>query len=153
MKQIAVSEAFQLAAPRRPAVLCIKNSDGSTDMILTQWFTWLNMRNQPMLSYAMERTASIGLQVENGGGLCLAFPDVKDAPVYRAGVRTAANGREKQLPDGVDTVYSDALAMQLPAGCEIVLRCTLSNAYNYPFAKTRIFNCNLEEALVPDTQA
>ncbi|MEI3427681.1 MAG: hypothetical protein V8Q82_00260 [Christensenellales bacterium] len=34
------------------------------------------------------------------------------------------------------------LPVILPAGTEIVLRCTLARAYNYPFKKVRIFNCN-----------
>ena len=34
----------------------------------------------------------------------------------------------------------------VPAQTEVILRCTLFGAYNYPFKKTRIFNCNLEKA-------
>ena len=60
MISITPSQAFGSAPPRRPAVLCIKGPDGSTDMIMTQWFSWLNMKRNPMISYAMETTVSLG---------------------------------------------------------------------------------------------
>ncbi|MBQ1492753.1 MAG: hypothetical protein IIZ39_12415 [Blautia sp.] len=34
----------------------------------------------------------------------------------------------------------------IPKGTTVVLLCTLAGAYNYPFKKVRIFNCNLEQA-------
>ncbi|MCQ2454242.1 MAG: hypothetical protein MJ136_06840 [Clostridia bacterium] len=82
MKTISVSEAFALAPPRRPAVLCIKGPNGSTDMIMTSWFNWLNIKRQPMISYAMERTRSLGLNAAEMDELYLAFPPVNDALRY-----------------------------------------------------------------------
>ena len=67
MQSIPVSEAFGIAPPRRPAVLCLPGPDGSTDLIATQWFTWLNLKRNPMLSYALERSANLGLNVETDG--------------------------------------------------------------------------------------
>ena len=46
---LSPSEAFQIAVPRRPAVLCLKRGE-ETQLIAVSWFTWLNMRNQPMIS-------------------------------------------------------------------------------------------------------
>ena len=40
LNTITVSEAFSNAPPRSPAVLCLKGSDGATDMILADWFTY-----------------------------------------------------------------------------------------------------------------
>ena len=37
--------------------------------------------------------------------------------------------------------------LPVPGGSEVVLLCTLAGAYNYPFKKVRIFNCNLDKAL------
>ncbi len=147
MQPYSLREIFAIAAPRRAAVLCLPGPNGSTDMILTQWFTWLNIKRQPMLTYAMERAASLGLNVTNGGTLYLAFPPTTEALKYRAGVRTAEAGQEKELPDGVAAARFEGLPIEAPAGSEIILRCTLANAYNYPFKKVRIFNCNLEEAI------
>ena len=59
---LSPSEAFQIAVPRRPAVLCLKRGE-ETQLIAVSWFTWLNMRRQPMISYAMERSAAA---VESG---------------------------------------------------------------------------------------
>ena len=145
MKTITVREAFGIAVPRRPAVLCVQGPGGATDMIMTEWFNWLNMKRQPMLTYAMNRGASLGLGIENGGELFLAVPPVKAALNYRAGFRTAAAG-DKPLPEGVEPCAVPGIPVQVPAGAEAVLRCTLFSAYNYPFKKTRIFNCNLEKA-------
>lgn len=41
---LSPSEAFQIAVPRRPAVLCLKRGE-ETQLIAVSWFTWLNMRN------------------------------------------------------------------------------------------------------------
>lgn len=147
MKTISVSEAFSLAPPRRPAVLCIKGPNGSTDMIMTSWFNWLNMRRQPMISYAMERTRSLGLNAAEMEEVYLAFPPVNDALRYQNGVRTAAEGEEKALPNGVSTCHWEGIPVEVPEDCDVILRCTVEGSYNYPFKKVRIFNCNLEEAL------
>ena len=147
MNPISVSEAFSNAPPRSPAVLCLKGPDGATDMILTDWFTWLNIRRNPMISFSMQRNASLGANLKEGDSFVLAFPTTSVALKYKQGVRTAAEGQEKKLPDGVEPVAVDGLPMLIPKNSEVVLRCTLAGAYNYPFKKVRIFNCNLEEAL------
>ncbi len=146
MKNISEREAFAIAVPRRPAVLCVKGPNGVTDMIMTEWFNWLNLKRQPMLSYAMNRGASLGVGLDTDDELFLAFPPVKTALCYRAGFRTAAQGQEKPLPEGVEPCAVPGIPVLVPAGTEAILRCTLFGAYNYPFKKTRIFNCNLERA-------
>ena len=147
MNPISVSEAFGSAPPRSPAVLCLKGPDGATDMILTDWFTWLNIRRNPMISFSMPKNSSLGLNLKEGDAFALAFPLADEALKYKQGVRTAAQGQEKKLPDGVEPIAVDGLDVRVPKGSEVVLRCTLAGAYNYPFKKVRIFNCNLEEAL------
>ena len=147
MKTISVSEAFCSAPPRRPAVLCLKGPRGSTDMILTEWFNWLNFKRQPMISYSMFRSASLGVDLKPGDALVLAFPPVEEAQRYRQGVRTAASGQEKELPEGVHPAAVPGVPVSVPEGREVALCCTLAGAYNYPFKKVRIFNCNLEKAL------
>lgn len=147
MKTITVSEAFSNAPPRSRAVLCLRGPEGATDMILTEWFTWLNIRRNPMISFSMLRNASLGMNLKEGDAFALAFPPIDEAQAYRQGVRTAAEGKEKQLPKGVEPVPAEGLPMLIPRGSEVVLRCSLAGAYNYPFKKVRIFNCNLEEAL------
>lgn len=147
MKPITSSQALGFAPPRRPAVLCIKGPDGSTDMILTHWFSWLNYKRNPMISYAMETTASLGLNVEEDSEIILAFPPVKEALRFRGGIRTAAQGQEKQLPPGIETAAVPGLPVLVPERCDAILRCTISGSYKYPFKKVRIYNCNLEEAL------
>ena len=49
MNSITVSQAFSNAPPRSAAVLCVKGDGGSTDLLLTDWFTWLNMKRNPMI--------------------------------------------------------------------------------------------------------
>ncbi|MBQ7521064.1 MAG: hypothetical protein IJU12_12165 [Clostridia bacterium] len=147
MNAIPVSRAFGAAPPRRPAVLCIKGPDGSTDMILTQWFSWLNIKRNPMIAYAMETTATIGLNVKDKDEVYLAFPPVKDALRYKGGVRTAYAGKEKKLPEGVVPVTLPQVPVLVPEKTEVLLRCTIAGSYKYPFKKVRIYNCNLEEAL------
>ena len=144
MKTITPQEAFGIAVPRRPAVLCIKGPEGSTDMIMTEWFNWLNMKRQPMITYAMNRGASLGVGLQTDDALFLAFPPVKTALKYQQGYRT---GPYKPLPEGVEPCAVPGIPVQVPAGSEAVLCCTLFSAYNYPFKKTRIFNCNLEKAV------
>ena len=147
MKEISVSEAFSEAPPRSPAVLCLKGPGGSTDIILTEWFTWLNIKRQPMISFSMARNASLGLNLSEGDPLVLAFPPVQDALQYRQGIRTAAEGERKDLPRWVHPAPVPGLPVLVPAESTLVLSCTLAGAYNYPFKKVRIFNCNLERAL------
>ena len=67
---LSPSEAFQIAVPRRPAVLCLKRGE-ETQLIAVSWFTWLNMRRQPMISYAMERSAALGLDLQENDELYL----------------------------------------------------------------------------------
>ncbi len=141
---LSPSEAFQTAVPHRPAVLCIKRGE-ETQLISVSWFTWLNMRNQPMISYAMERSAAMGLDLESGDELYLAFPDSHSVSNFKSGLR--ARPRPDDAEDEADSrvMTHPALPVILPAGTEIVLRCTLSRAYNFPFKKVRIFNCNYED--------
>ena len=146
MKSLTPLQAFGEAPPRSAAVLCVPGPNGSTDMILTEWFTWLNYRRNPMLSYSMHRSASLGLSVEPGSKLYLAFPPAEEALAYKAGVRTAAKGQEKEYPEGVKPVRTDNVPVEIPEGSTVVLCCTLERAYNYPFKKVRIFNCDLDEA-------
>ena len=147
MEPISVSHAFEIAPPRRAAVLCLQGPHGSTDMIATQWFTWLNLRRQPMLSFSLECSASLGLNLSADDKLLLAFPPEADVPGFLNGVRTAEKGREKTLPAGVETAEVVGCPMLLPARSEVALRCTLAGSYRFPFKKVRIFNCNLDEAL------
>ena len=151
MISITPSQAFGSAPPRRPSVLCLKGPDGSTDMIMTQWFSWLNMKHNPMISYAMETTVSLGLNVKDNDEVYLAFPPVKDALLYKAGVRTACEGKDKPLPKGIVPVTVPGVPVQVPQKTQVILRCTIAGSYKYPFKKVRIYNCNLEEALAePD---
>ena len=143
MKTITVQEAFCIAVPRRPAVLCVQGPDGTTDMIMTEWFNWLNMKRQPMLTYAMNRGVDLGLGLRGGDELFLAFPPVETALKYKSGCTA---GGKAPLPEGVEPCAVSGIPVQVPVGTEAVLRCTLFSAYNYPFKKTRIFNCNLEKA-------
>ena len=152
MKEISVSEAFGSAPPRSPAVLCLKGADGSSDMILTEWFTWLNIKRQPMISFSMPRNASLGLNLSEGDPLILAFPPTEDALQYKQGIRTAADGRVKELPRWIHPVRREGLEAEIPEESKIVLQCTLAGAYNYPFKKVRIFNCNLEKAMGENTE-
>ena len=100
-----------------------------------------------MISYAMETTVSLGLNVKDSDEIYLAFPPVKDALLYKAGVRTAYEGKDKPLPKGIVPVTVPAVPVQVPEKTEVILRCTIAGSYKYPFKKVRIYNCNLEEAL------
>lgn len=135
-------EAFEIAAPRRPAVLCIKRGE-ATEMIATDWFTWLNMKNQPMISYAMQRSAAMGMDLRADDELYLAFPAMQDVEKYEKGI-LAKPGEQS---DAVRVVSAQGLPVMIPAGCDVVIKCTLHRAYNYPFKKVRIFNCNFEDAV------
>ena len=78
----------------------------------------------------------------------LAFPPAEEALRYRVAVRADADA---ELPVGTVQAPPADFPAPIPKGSEVVLDCTLSGAYNYPFKKVRIFNCNLEEALgLPD---
>lgn len=142
---LSPSEAFQIAVPRRPAVLCLKRGE-ETQLIAVSWFTWLNMRRQPMISYAMERSAALGLDLQENDELYLAFPEPRAVEGFKAGLhaRPAPEGQDDEADSRVTNQYG--LPVILPAGTEIELRCTLARAYNYPFKKVRIFNCNFEDA-------
>ena len=146
MISISPSRAFASAPPRRPAVLCIKGPDGSTDMVMTQWFNWLNLKHNPMISYAMETTLSLGQNVKPNDTVYLAFPPVKEALLYKSGIRTAYDGKTKALPEGIVPVALPDVPVLVPEGSEAVLKCTIEGSYKYPFKKVRIYNCNLEEA-------
>lgn len=145
MKTITEREAFCIAVPRRPAVLCLPHPDGGTDMIMTEWFNWLNMVRQPMISIAMNRGAGVVAELKEGREFYLAFPPVKAALKYKEGVRIPSGGAPS-LPEGVEPGIASGIPAQVPMGSEVVLRCAVFNAYNYPFKKIRIFNCNLDKA-------
>lgn len=146
MKQFTVSQAFSEAPPRSAAVLCKKGPSGSTDIITTEWFTWLNLKHQPMISFSMPRSASLGLNLEVDEEFFLAFPPRDEAVRFAAGVRTAEQGKEKQLPDGVQVMEVPGVPVLVPQRSKVILRCTLAGSYNFPFKKVKIFNCNLEDA-------
>ncbi len=141
MKAISVSDAFSNAPPRSAAVLCVKGAGGRTDMLLTEWFTWLNFKRNPMISFSLPKNSEIGSRLRNGDSFVLAFPLLTEAKRYQQPVSADADGQEPE------TMAADALPVRVPKGSEVLLRCTLAGAYNYPFKKVRIFNCNLEEAL------
>ena len=147
MNPISISQAFGSAPPRSPAVLCLQGPDGSTDMILVQWFTWLNIKRNPMISYAMESSASLGLNAEEKQPVYLAFPPLNEALPYKAGIRTAAEGKTKEYPSGISPVTAEGIPVMIPKDSQVVLKVTIAGSYKYPFRKVRIFNCNLEEAL------
>ena len=133
MIKITVSEAFSFVPPRRRAVLCIRRGDGGTDLVSTQWFTWLNITRQPMLSYSMERASLLGLDVKAGDEVFLAFPPEKDVLLYSSGVsKSSADTQKSEFP------------VALPVNCEVLFQCRIEHAYNYPFRKVRIFNCDLD---------
>lgn len=138
MFPITVSAAFGNAPPRRPCVLCLKGKQGGADMILTEWFSWLNIRRNPMISFSLPRDAAFGTDLREGDSFALAFPPADTAKKYKKGISISA---DNCLP-----IASSALPIPIPADSEIVLTCNLAGAYNYPFKKIRIFNCNLDEA-------
>ena len=140
MNTISVSEAFGSAPPRSAAVLCLTGEGGRTDLMLADWFTWLNMKRNPMISFSLPRTAEMAGRLRDGASLVLAFPPLKEAKRYREAVSADA---ETAAPE---TVPEDGVQVRVPAGSRVLLRCTVAGAYNYPFKKVRIFNCNLEEA-------
>lgn len=138
MKAITVSEAFSNAPPRSAAVLCVKGKSGGTNLLLTDWFTWLNITRNPMISFSLPRSSELGKALREGDCFVLAFPRPEEAERYREAVNVET--------EGSGTVLTDGGEIRVPEGSEVLLRCTLAGAYNYPFKKVRIFNCNLEEA-------
>ena len=143
---IAIEKAFQIAPPQRPAVLCVKRGN-ATEMIALDWFTWLNLRTQPMISYAMKRTVNMGLDLEADDTLYLAFPAPADVEKYADGILALPEAQEE---GDVRPISADNLPVMIPEGSDVVLHCTLARAYNYPFKKVRIFNCNLEAVIEPN---
>lgn len=141
MKTISVSEAFSNAPPRSAAVLCVKGRRGGTNLLLAEWFTWLNIKRNPMLSFSLPRTAEVGKNLQAGDSFVLAFPLLAEAKRYQQMVSVEADAEE------TETRTVEGLPVRVPKGSEVLLHCTLAGAYNYPFKKVRIFNCNLEEAL------
>ena len=141
MITITVSEAFSNAPPRSAAVLCVEGSGNQTDLLLADWFTWLNIRRNPMISFSLPRTAEIGKRLQEGSSVVLAFPPLKEAKRYRELVSTDAETADP----ATDSV--EGMDIRVPKGSAVLLRCTVAGAYNYPFKKVRIFNCNLHEAL------
>lgn len=136
MKPIPVSDAFAYAPPRSACVLCMKGQQGSTDMILTEWFTWLNIKRNPMISFSLPR--GVAGDLREGDSFVLAFPPTETALKYKNGINISS---ENALP-----AVSGSVPFPVPGDTVVALYCTLAGAYNYPFKKVRIFNCNLEEA-------
>ena len=143
MNPISVTDAFGNAPPRSPCVLCMKTAQGYT-LQLTEWFTWLNIRRNPMISFSLPRSAELSKTLREGDYFVLAFPRLEEAKRYREPILADAPAQDEDQE--TETVLEDGLDVRTPAGSEVLLRCTLAGAYNYPFKKVRIFNCNLEEA-------
>ena len=143
MNTITILDAFGSAPPRSPCVLCIPGPGGGTDMILAEWFSWLNIKRNPMLSFSLQRDAAFGPALREGDRFVLAFPPENPARGYKQGLRLTAEELEKKP----GFLKVPGLPAAIPKGSAVALSCTLANAYNYPFKKVRIFNCNLEDAL------
>ena len=142
---MTASEAFQIAVPRSPAVLCLARG-AETELIAVEWFTWLNLTHQPMISFSMQRSARYGLDLKDGDALYLAFPPTKEVAQFKAGLSASSTAIQDGSSDAPTVCPCGDILV--PSGSEIVLKCTLSRAYNFPFKKVRIFNCNFEEATV-----
>ena len=91
MFPITVSAAFGNAPPRRPCVLCLKGKQGGADMILTEWFSWLNIRRNPMISFSLPRDAAFGTDLREGDSFALAFPPADTAKKYKKGISISAD--------------------------------------------------------------
>lgn len=112
-----------------------------------EWFSWLNTVRQPMITYSMFRDAKMGLDLRDEDPLVLAFPPAKESSKYKDGIHvTDEPDGEQTLPNGIKVMKPDELKVFIPADSQIVLACSLSHAYNYPFKKVRIFNCDLDAA-------
>ena len=144
MNTITVTEAFSNAPPRSAAVLCVRGDKGHTDLLLAEWFTWLNIKRNPMISFSLPRNDAIAQRLREGDSFVLAFPPLEVAKKYRNAV--SADSENAEPCSGPETVLEDGMGVLTPKGSEVLLRCTLAGMYNYPFKKVRIFNCNLEEA-------
>ena len=113
MITITVSEAFGNAPPRSAAVLCVKGNDGRTNLMLADWFTWLNIKRNPMISFSLPRGAEIGKSLREGDAFVLAFPPLKEAKRYQAGVSAGAEetgenaGREPVSLHGLGLARDD----------------------------------------------
>ena len=150
MRSISVSEAFANAPPRRPAVLCLPGKDGSTDLIATQWFSWLNIKHNPMLSFALELIPGFEKRPGIGDRLYLAFPPMGEVQYYKDGVHISAEGKSTEQKPDLALVTMPGIPVSIPENSEIILCCTLAGSYRDPFKKVRICNCDLEEALKED---
>ena len=93
-----------------------------------------------MISFSLLRSQEPGQRLQEGDSFLLAFPPLAEAKRYRTGVRVSADDA------GTETVQEAGTGVRTPKGSEVLLWCTLAGAYNHPFKKVRIFNCNLEEA-------
>ena len=144
MQIITASRAFAGAPPRSAAVLCVKSGAGRTSLQMTEWFTWLNIRRNPMISFSLPRSNEIGKSLKEGDSFVLAIPRLEEAKRYLKTV--CADGDAEEQDGAPKTVLEEGMDIRTPAGSEVLLCCTLAGAYNYPFKKVRIFNCNLEEA-------
>ncbi len=165
MKTIAVSEAFGNAPPRSAAVVCVNGTGDCTDLMLADWFTWLNIKRNPMISFSLPRKAEIAARLREGDTVVLAIPPLAEAKRYEQALSAAADRGNDSAEAGSaeiipaedtakpvsdrkpETVAVKGLPVRVPKGSRVLLRCTIAGAYNYPFKKVRIFNCNLEEAL------
>ena len=147
MKTITIAQAFGNAPPRSAAVLCVKGTDSCTDMVRTDWFTWLNIKRNPMISFALPRSSALGARLQTGDSFALAIPPPKEAEHYQQPISVEAAGAERDSAQEPETMAVKSLPVRVPKGTEVLLWCTLSGAYNYPFKKVRIFHCNLEESL------
>ena len=87
-----------------------------------------------------------GLNAKENDTVYLAFPPVKDALLYKGGIRTAYDGKDKAMPKGIRPVSIAGVPVLVPDGSEAILRCEIAGSYKNPFKKVRICNCNLEDA-------
>jgi len=125
LEEVSIQESFSRSQPGSSAVLCIKRNSSETEMVAVDWFSWLNMRHQPMLSCAVKKDALSGVKLSADDELILAV-------VPGAGPETDRNGA--QLDD---------LSMRVPRNATLIFQCTVFGQYNYPFKKVRIINLNL----------
>ena len=130
MNEIPIMQAFSLAPPRSFPTLFLTRRDGRPDRIAVDWFNWLNMKRQPMLTFAVDKNIGKEIALNEDEKFALVFPS-QDPAAPRETKQTV------RIPDFPEAGPDNAGA---------VLICTLSNAYNVPFGKARIFNCNLETA-------
>ena len=135
-RTISPKDAFSLAPPRSPAVLCYRTDRGDSRLVLTEWFSWLNFVRNPMISFSLERSSPAASTLKEDAELVLAILVPKKALKFK----------EEVVAGHTNLSLSEYVGSVIPADSEILLKCTLASAYNYPFKKVRIFNCNLIEA-------